>query len=460
MPGYRTTRGAALAALVLGLAIGGFACSVPRPQNVVVIVVDTLRADHLGVYGYSRETSPAIDALAADAVVYERAYSTAPWTMPSVASMLTGLSPNGHGLTRVEALPQEAVTLAEILGEQGYSTAAVVSHRLLGRRFQFDQGFEIFDETPSRVPARGIVAGRVTRSAQEIVRELATRDRPFFLFAHYFDPHYPYVPHEQYEFAPEGVGRLDGTESIEELRGLADDLSPEEVAFVRDLYDEEIRHTDEGIGRLVSTLRELDLYDNTLLVITADHGEEFLEHGWIGHTRTLYDELVRVPLLVRAGKAGEHGTRSSAVVSLSALAPTILEILGLEGSGYDFEAEPLPGVMPDGDTTSRDAVLTTVDYVPVMEKHAVKTTSKNALVAGRHKIIRDNLSGEIEVYDLNGDPGEMDNLAAGRVDLVRRLLPELEERHARSDLVPAQEEELDLPVELLEELRALGYAEQ
>ena len=167
-----------------------------------------------------------------------------------------------------------------------------------------------------------------------MLRELAETERSFFLLVHYFDPHYDYVRHPRFNFAAERSGRLDGTQGISELQSLAD-LTPDEIAFLRDLYDEEVRHTDAGVGRLLDTLRELGLYDDALIIVTADHGEEFLERGWIGHTRSLYDELVRVPLIVRPPGGPPAPQVVDALVSLVSLAPTVLDYAGIDLRRFD-----------------------------------------------------------------------------------------------------------------------------
>ena len=244
------------------------ACGQPSDQNLLLIVVDTLRADHLGSYGHGRSVSPEIDELASAGVRFERAYATAPWTQPSVASMLTGLYPASHGADRLlRVLPASADTLAERLQKAGYATAAVVSHYLLGPRFGFDQGFETF------VYGNAVDAGRfstpgVSARANELLDRFARQKRPFFLFLHYFDPHYSYERHPHYGYAAEdGGGRLDGEQSVEELRALDPPPDAAEAAFVRDLYDEEIRFTDAGIGRVLDRLERLGLADDTVVVL-------------------------------------------------------------------------------------------------------------------------------------------------------------------------------------------------
>ncbi|MBW2421989.1 MAG: sulfatase, partial [Deltaproteobacteria bacterium] len=277
----------ALLAAATGV-ISCLGCAEPEPpKNVLFIVVDTLRWDHVGVYGAARATTPAIDALAADSVRFERAYSTAPWTIPSVASMLTGLYPHAHGAMHFRSqLPPSVDTLAEILSAQGYATAASVSHTVLNRLRRFGQGFDRYLDSEAQGHKHLSTPG-VTDQAIAFLKGFEKQDRPFFLFIHYFDPHYAFRHHPQLGFTNPPVERLTGSESITRLREMLPEMTRAELDFILALYDEEIRFTDGGIGRVLDALRELGLDDETLVVFTADHGEEFGERGWLGHTTTL-----------------------------------------------------------------------------------------------------------------------------------------------------------------------------
>jgi arylsulfatase A-like enzyme len=431
-----------------------------QPPNVLLIVVDTLRHDHVGCYGATRDTTPALDALATEAVRFERAYSPAPWTMPAVASMLTGLHPSGHGLTRVGALTGEARTLAEILQQHGYATTGIVSHLLLGARFGFDQGFAEFVESYSATPHHDVSTQRVTRQARQALERMAGQQRPFFLFVHYFDPHYHYKRHAQYGFAPETSGRLDGDETIQELRELMLDLTPDELNFIKALYDEEVRHTDAGVGRLLAALSELDVDRNTLVIVTSDHGEEFLDRGWLGHTRTLYDELVRVPLLIRLPEKNYSPKVSDVPISLTALTPTILDLVGVDSMPFDFQARSFSRMLDAGTTELGGDVLSEVDFIPFNSGKWVREVHKKSVVADRHKVVRDDTTGLVEVYDLADDPGETRNLAPERPELAARLLSRLEEWVAEAGSNALTLEDVLLEEQQIDKLRSLGYVGQ
>jgi arylsulfatase len=202
-----------------------------------VILVDTLRADHVGSYGHHRETSPAIDALARDAVRFARAYASAPWTKPSVASMLTGLHPSAHTVLQLErSLPQSARTLAERLGEAGYATGAVISHHVIGSEYGFDQGFDHFVEDQGQGHMH-VSTPRVTEQATALLDTLAAQRAPFFLLIHYFDPHFLYLRHPEYGFAGERPERIRWKAGISGLRRLDPPATEEEIAYLEAAYD-------------------------------------------------------------------------------------------------------------------------------------------------------------------------------------------------------------------------------
>jgi len=438
--------------LACGLALGACKPAAPQPPpNLLLIVVDTLRADRLGCYGAQRDTTPALDALAASGVRFQQARSTAPWTKPAVASIFTGLHPSAHGANRVKSsLPESARTLAERLRDAGYRTAGVVSHDVLRGINGFAQGFDRYLEDEAGGHDHVSTQG-VTREAIALLDELAAQDAPFFLFVHYFDPHYNYLRHPEFGFAAARAGRLDGTQPLVSLRKLGDGLSASEVGLLRDLYDEEIRFTDEGIGRLLQHLADLSLAQRTVVAATADHGEAFLEHGWLGHTRDLYDVLLRVPLILRAPGVAPRVVEQP--VSMVSLLPTLLELLGqppddtLQGASL--------GPLLRGERLPEQALYAEVDFLPVFDP--AKRAAKQAIVAGGFKLIRDEQSGRFELYDLAADPGERRDLAASQPQRVQRMRKQLEQvaADARRGALPLHDREPSR--EELERLRALGY---
>jgi len=444
-----------LALGVVFLGCGAADRQKPTRPNVLLVVVDTLRADSLGCYGRSRPTSPAIDALAADAVRFENAYATAPWTMPSVASILTGQYPSKHGVRKAfRPMSKQAVTLAEILSEQGYRTAAVISHAAIGRLFGFDQGFQSFSSKHARGHAYVSTQG-VTDEAVALLEQFATASQgaPFFLFVHYFDPHFGYQQHPEYGFARKSVGRLRGGERIVWLMKLRDQMTEAEIAFLRDLYDGEVRYTDEGIGRLLETLSRLGLRDETLVVVTGDHGEEFMEHGWLGHTVFLYDTLLHVPLIIRPPRFDGNSRVVGSAVSLVSLAPTMLDLVGLDPAAYDFQGRSFAAQLAAGAAPDERIIFAEVDY----RAHQVMRSRKRAVIAYPFKLIEDGLSGEVELFDVASDRGERHDLAAERTEVaqqLREMLPALGDSAERPNKSAAE-----VPQEVQDTLRELGYVE-
>jgi arylsulfatase A-like enzyme len=320
---------------ILAGVLGALCCGRgPDRINVMIIAVDTLRADHLGCYGYARDTSPHLDSFAAEGVLCERCESQAPWTLPSFSTVFTSLYPTQHGAETVySALRKSVPTLAGILKEHGYATGGVVNAPALKPAYGVDRGFGRYEMTPPD----GRTATGTTRDALALVDSM--RDAPFFAFVHYFDPHLAYSPPAPYDkrFTTPYEGRIGysfNLEGFSRVRGQMfaqmRDLSPGERDRIVGLYDGEIAFTDSAIADLLRGLDERNLRDNTLIVFLSDHGEEFFEHGGFEHGHSLYEELVHVPLLFRLPGRLAAGTRLQLPVRLLDVAPTILDFLGIE----------------------------------------------------------------------------------------------------------------------------------
>lgn len=348
MPGVRYTRAVLVAAALLG-------CTRPPspPAHLLIVVVDALRPDHLHCYGYPRRTSPHLDRLAADATRFTHAVTSSPWTLPALATLMTSLYPSVHGATRpsdavrvvisgggvppVDVLAESRTTLAEVLGAAGFRTAAFVSGAYAGRLFGFAQGFERFDGDAHYV-----------RPNVEALVDWLDRERParFFAYLHVGEVHSPYTPpdpgvlprgtpdarrraleeeyasHMQADYDPGYDGPIDGSlASLQAIRARRIQPSPRDVEHLAALYDRGITYVDRWIGRLVEELTRRDLFDRTLLLVTADHGEELLDHDGTEHGRTFYDEVMRVPLIVRAPGQGRGRTVEDQVAHLDVLPP-------------------------------------------------------------------------------------------------------------------------------------------
>jgi arylsulfatase A-like enzyme len=454
----RLTRLALLLA-PLASACGGSADGA-RPRTVIWIEVDTLRADTLGCYGASlrgeggAELTPHIDQLAAEGARFEHAYSTAPWTIPSLVSQLTGLWPWEHGVLRLlQRVEAERLHLAQAFRARGWSTAGVMTNFIATSRYGLAAGFERWDDALAR--------GHEGSTSHEAVdRLLALCDEAGragaeqrFLFLWLFEPHYRYEEHVGLRFGPgwsdeqDGsyAGPLQGDEDLNDLLARRKTLTSEDVAFLCGRYAGEVAYVDRAVGRLVAGLRERGLYDDALIVLTADHGEELLDRGWLGHAVTLHEELVRVPLILRLPSAAADGTQGRAIpdrVSLIDLPATVLALAtGAEPDRARRElghSRSLAPTILEGTRPERRWLYLHTDYEPLLqdlvsdEKRALAWGVVDAATGRKWIVDHRQPSGSpprAELYDLPADPLEQADLAATAapdvgLQRLRALVPE------------------------------------
>jgi arylsulfatase A-like enzyme len=417
----------------------------PGP-NVVLVVVDTLRADHLGIYGYPRDTSPNLDALARESFLYRNAISTAPWTSPAVGSILTGRYPPQIGITGRPIVLDEAVRrLPEVLQARGYETAGIVSHLYVGSKYNYQQGFGFWDESQAQGHTH-VSSREVTNRAIEFLSR--SEERRFFLFLHYFDPHLDYIQHEKYDYSKGYSGRVrSGNDNTHELRTLAwsGQLKRPDIRYLRALYDSEISYTDEHIGRFLDELRRRGLYDDALIIVTSDHGESFMDRPdrWIGHTISVYGECLNVPLILKLPGQREHRLIEE-WVSIIDIPSTILSLTGPANP----RGMPLEG-----------SSLTRPRSGRALFAQTRRTFSKDSVVLNGWKLIHSVEAREQELFDLADDPGERrDRLAAEpRVaSALSGLLREWSQRMEAATTKVGAEEPAYTPEEI-DMLRALGY---
>jgi arylsulfatase A-like enzyme len=417
-------------------------------RGAVLISIDTLRADHLGLYGESLPTSPRIDAFAREGVVFETVRSTAPWTLPAHASMLTGLYPSRHGArTASHSLADDVPTLAEILSARGFATAAVVNGGFLNPRFGLDRGFGEYVLVPSAEDRRkGAAPGIASWAIAWLERHAHGR---FFLLVHVFDVHSDYHSERRFEriFAPR-EGRFDGSTEQMGLVNHGDlQISPAQAEHLSRLYDAGIRQLDHDLSPLLDYLADPARTRSTLVVVTSDHGEEFLEHGGLLHTRTHYEELLRVPLILR-GAGLPAGRRVEAPVSLVDLAPTLLARLGVEAPPeLALDGRDLAPLW-SGEASVSDGRLFFAEAAPSLDSDTLRSVTD-----GRYKLIRNLETGSAELYDLAEDPGEQHDLI-GRESAVAAELGAALDRFSETQRLGRP---LEIPEEMQEELRALGY---
>jgi arylsulfatase A-like enzyme len=477
----------ALGLSALGLSALACAPSAP-PRGVVVVVVDTLRADHLGAYGYPRPTSPRIDAFAADAVRFADATSPAPWTLPSLATLMTSLYPSVHGahspsdlkdmtwyfqpreFRAFAALHDSRITLAEILRDAGFSTWGAVQGSYPTGAFGMSQGFETYREnaTPG-----------IRFDIEDAFAWLdAERPERFLVYLHAMEVHAPYTPIEirrgahrkldpeamayyraavaeerlrflQWDFDPGYAGPADGSRSY--LRASASRgtrLRARDVRHLVALYDRGIAYVDHWVGALIEGLRQRGLYDETIVVLTSDHGEEFFEHGRLEHSFSYYEEMLKVPLILRVPGEGQ-GVVVEETVGLVDVLPSLLDWLevsepdGLQGRSLRslLVEAPASGAEYVGEASFRKGDL--------------------ALRGPGWKYIRSG-GGQEELYDLVADPSEATNLCAQQSsDCAQhrsRLAERVAENRSRADLL-AEPEPARIDATTLQQLEALGYVD-
>jgi arylsulfatase A-like enzyme len=479
-------------ALVLGAAAAALdGAPAPRPPNVVLISLDTLRADHLNCYGYAaRQLSPNIDALAAEGVLFENHIASSPWTTPSHMSLFTGLSPSSHGLTtpfwtlmtglavdQVDRLPAARVTLAEALAAHGYATAAFTGGLALDPRLGFDQGFARYDTSMFKLSQSNMDA------MYGWIRE--TRARPFFLFFHTFETHFPYLDTSFIAdaLAPEAAGKA--REVLEAIRrdagreGYNARLLAQSTARFREtegvsrgaceaLYDGGIRSADGWVGQLVAALRREGLYEDTLLLLTSDHGEEFGDHDsgryCNSHGLTLYDEMVRIPLVVKMPRGAHAGRRVRPVTRAIDVFPTIVDVLGLpraEGPrGRSLRALWEGRAKGPERTAFVEAIVSDHESKGARTaryKYIVTTDAETVTKKGRHTLAQ--RPGKRELYDVVADPLERDNLLAAKPSRAIEAVAERLHRALAATLPEraALVERKKMDPEVIERLKALGY---
>ena len=439
---------------------------------MLFVVVDTLRADHLPVYGYSAGKTPRLDGFARDALRFEQAYANASWTRPSFASLLTGRYASSHGvMSKAASLPDEATTIAEAFGAAGYHTGGIVTNYNVAPFFNFDQGFDEYhylaphflfgaSDTSAKLSALQILRrvdekarsmlGRVEPGSAyqdaetvnaEIDRFLAGRKgtKPWLLFVGYMDPHDPY-----YEHPYNGVGYS---------RAAHVKPDPSEADRLRRLYDGEISYWDEHSGRLIDGLKQRGLYDDLTIVVTADHGEEFMEHGGFWHGTTLYDEQLHVPLLLKLPKGERAGSVLTHWVESVDIMPTLLSLKQL----------PLPKALQGVDLfRGKDQTFAEESHEGNVLKSLRLRDHGSAL-----KLIRANLGNprglaEQELYRVDIDARELKNLAAEAQSALDHSEAELKqaEEQAKTGALKAREVDLAMDKTAEERLKALGYANE
>jgi arylsulfatase A-like enzyme len=430
-----------------------------RIPRVVLITVDTLRSDSV-----SRAATPALEALVSEGVSFRRAYSAAPWTLPALVSMHTGLSARLHGVGRLfrqrwgigdfPSFPN----LAERLRAAGYTTAAFSANASVVPGTNITRGFGVFRHASAAQQGFRSLASRiVSRPAhadlgddpsaralvQRVVEWLDTSSQTeFFLWVHFFDPHAPYQPPSDLLPKPPRPGLPSSMNPVRVESG-------EELAWMRSLYDAEVRCVDEAVGTLVHELKSRGLYDGSLIVLASDHGEEFLDHGGLDHGTTLYDELLRIPFVVRA--PGVSGRALDGPVSTASVCATVLDVCGVP---YEPSLLSAPSLAPLWRAPAAAAVTG-----PVFATGLLGVQESEAVVFGEMKYIEPVLTHRGELYDLSADPGELRPLERPpEASRARELLARFHDDEARRAASWGRREASGLDAEeTVRQMKALGY---
>jgi arylsulfatase A-like enzyme len=315
----------------------------PSGPNVLLIVTDALRADHLGCYGYNRPTSPNIDKFAEQSLLFEKAMSNAPWTKPSIASIFTSLYPHEHkAFNWPDDLDDACITLAEIFQNQNYTTFSIQANEIITKNYNFNQGFQSYEEM---LKEKG---EKITAKFADWLKK--NKNKTFFCYLHYMEPHLPYNAPEEFNLIFEPIAlhsSITGKATAYELRILNEmGLSSEDKQHLINLYDAEIRYFDSNFKTIFENLKKLGIFDRTLIILTADHGEEFWDHNGFEHGHTLYNELLHVPLIM---KYSSHlpSKRLSFYVQLVDLFPTILSLSKIQNNFHLRGQNLIPNVLND-----------------------------------------------------------------------------------------------------------------
>ena len=421
-----------------------------KSPNILFIVVDTLRSDHtsiedpeLGTTGYLKDT------LLPDSVYFSKGYSNSPWTLPSISSMITSRYPSQLGIRNlISKIDEEDFTITELMREEGYRTGAVISHILLKESYGISQGFDYFNDRNISGEFGNHIAissPGVTKDAINFIQ--AKKGEKFFLFLHYFDPHYIYLDHEK-ETEYKGKFRSKDISYLrEQIRN--DEYSGRDTEYLKYCYNTEIKFTDFYIGKVINELKRSGIYENTIIIFTSDHGEEFVERGWLGHSTTLYREQTGVPIIIKPVDKAHLSLRSFENIPVSNidLVPTLISMAGLKR---------MPG-LSGKDLFSSDPGNHTF-FGEVSQKEFGSDIELISVIWQNWKMIKDLKSNRFELYNINKDIDEKENIIGSVPNISSKLKLKIQKwlKNMRKPGIKGKQRR-SLSDSEREKLRTLGY---
>ena len=433
-------------------------------KNVILIITDTVRADRLGCYGNTEGITPGIDRFARDGVLFENCYSQAPWTLPAVASILTSAYPDRHGAGgpegRFTRLRGDIPTVAEVFAGAGYATGAVTNVRFLSETFGLNRGFGSVDVYKTKNVYRH--ARRAMRTSFAALRWIQRhKAKPFFLLVHYYDPHLIYAPPSAFrrrfaEVQDRSTGNYIFGTGTDILNMRTSGTCPDRktIGRLKKLYNGEVAYTDSAVGWLLERISDVGLGGKTVIALMSDHGEEFLDHGGFEHSHTLYDELLKVPLIIRTPgmleKQAEHrpgtaGIRVGPDVRSIDVAPTLCGLVGISAA-KGFVGESLVSLEGRGGADR-----------PVLSQETMWGVNKNALRRDGFKIIVKSSPAKYELYDIKKDPGEQNNIASKNSVRCGKMAAEVDGMIEAAGGRQLLRQKAAISEEDINALRSLGY---
>jgi arylsulfatase A-like enzyme len=450
------------AALLTALTLTACGSDPPRP-NIVLIVLDTARQQNMSCYGYNRTNTPNLDALAAESTLYRSAWSVGSWTAPGHASLFTGLYPAAHGCTQENwTLSEDLHTLAELLDEAGYQTIGIAENATIPAAGGFGQGFDKYHETWRLEEGKNNPAVELFNSSLDSL----DRNAPFLMFVNFIEPHAPYSSSREFisTYVDDPGAGPNGNDTQDYYLGRLPWAEPE-FRHMQALYDAEILYTDHQIGKIIARLKQYKLWDNTIFIVTSDHGEQIGEHGHMEHYFSLHEPVVRIPLLIRYPPAFPPGTEDTDPAQLTDIYPTLCRLLRLDpgdAQGIDL--------LESGARTDRPVLLefywpsqALACYGEDWDDPALNRWKRHlrSVVYGDDKLIWAS-DGDHELYDLADDPLEERNLAgtpegAVKIGSLTTLLDTLIERYYWPTPEGHKTGGPELDEETREALRSVGY---